>query len=594
MTKPTVFLSYCHQDEVWKDRISGQLQVLGDLLEVWDDRKIGLGEDWFPRLQEAIDQAEVAILIISAAFLNSPFIKREEVPRLLRLRQTNGLTVIPVIASPCVWEAVPWLAAIQCYPKDGRPLSKVRKAQADEDLTGLARKVKELLDESLEYLEANVENRSIEAKSEDRRRMILRTGGGPILEIAQPWDLAQTGWSVVFAPNLDPRVRPALEALLAHRREQATRNGNDFFYRECSYRGESTGEFLKRYGAKPGMMADPNYFPYYILLVGDPESLPYELQSELDVGYAVGRICFDRVDDYAAYARSVVRAENRVLARSKEIVFFGTQHENDPASQQTAQDLVHKLAVSISEQGGPWTVREVLGAHARKEELRSLLEGRETPAFLFTACHGLGLDEGDDRQEDAQGALVCQDWPGPDDEEGVDQGQWFAASDVPEEASLHGLIAFLYSCFSIGTPRSDSYDQTGLGARSIAPRALISRLPQRLLSLQNGGALAVIGHVDRSWTSSFLGSSKGEGIGTILNVLRRLLNGHTVGWAMEYLNQSHAALASMQARLEQDWRNRKEVDRELFADLDLARNDARNFMVFGDPAVRLPGVGEPP
>lgn len=584
MTRPTVFLSYCHKDEVWKDRISGHLRVLGDLLEVWEDRQIGLGENWLPKIQRAIDQARVAILVISKDFLNSPFIKREEVPRLLRLRQTNGLTVIPVIAYPCVWEAVPWLAGIQCYPEDGRALARGSRPKIDEDLANLTRRVRDLLSDKPVV------------KRLDRHRTILRTGGGPISDIDQPWDLSQTGWSVVFAPNLDLRVRSALEALLTHRRGQATRNGNDLYYRECSYLpGESTIEFLIRYGAKPGTVADPNFFPYYVLLVGDPESFPYQFQSELDVNYAVGRIYFDHIDDYAAYARSVVRAEEKWLVRSREVVFFGPEHKNDSASRQTARDLVHRLAESVGEQGGPWTVHEVLGENTGKEKLRSLLGGTETPAFLFTACHGLGLNEEDERQRELQGALVCQDWPGPDDEEGVDEDQWFAARDVSEDASLHGLIAFFYSCYSVGTPRSDSYDLTGFGMlRPIAPQAFVSQLPQRLLSHRGGGALAVIGHIDRSWTSSFSGSSKGEGIGTFLHVVRRLLRGDTVGWAMESLNQSQAALASMQANLEQARRNRKDVDAKLFADLDLARNDMRNFMVFGDPAVRLPGVGEPP
>jgi hypothetical protein len=75
--------------------------------------------------------------------------------------------------------------------------------------------------------------------------------------------------------------------------------------------------------------------------------------------------------------------------------------------------------------------------------------------------------------------------------------------------------------------------------------------------------------------------------------LRRLLSGHTVGWAMEYLNQSYACLATMLGTQEDNLRLEEEVDDELVADLLLLRNDARNFMVFGDPAVRLPGVEGP-
>ena len=41
-TRPTVFLSYSHRDEPWKDRVATALKALelqGEL-EVWDDRRI--------------------------------------------------------------------------------------------------------------------------------------------------------------------------------------------------------------------------------------------------------------------------------------------------------------------------------------------------------------------------------------------------------------------------------------------------------------------------------------------------------------------------------------------------------------------------
>lgn len=453
-----------------------------------------------------------------------------------------------------------------------------------------------------QYLAASIEARdgAVDTKSRPTmyanvpsRKPLLGSGGGPILEVHRPWDLSATGWAVVFAPNLDPRVRLAMEELLEFRRSQATSNGHSHYYKELNYQGESTADFLRRNGAKIGMMADPNHLPYYLLLVGDPESLPFRFQSELDVNYAVGRIYFDQVDDYTAYARNVILTEVRDTPRPREVAFFGTAHKNDPASQLITQELLHKLAESVRELTPTWTVQEAFGAQATKERLRALLGGPETPALLFTACHGLGIDDDDDRQASCQGALVCQDWSGPNDEDGVSANQWFAASDVAEAATLQGLVAFFYSCYSLGTPQHDDFDQTPLGRpRRVAPKAFVSQLPQKLLAHKNGGMLAIIGHVDRSWTSAIEGSPEGEGIGPFRYMLQRLLHGHTVGWAMEYLNQTYASLAAMHGNMEERL-NREGIDRELAAHLWRLRNDARNFMVFGDPAVRLPGVGEP-
>lgn len=144
MPNSTLFLSYSHHDEVWKKRIASHLGVLG-ALEIWDDRKILPGESWLPAIEVALEEARIAILVVSADFLTSRFIQQEEVPRLLKLRQEKGLIVIPVIARPCAWKTIKWLAQIQCFPKDGRALSPLRKAQVENELATLALLVQDKL-----------------------------------------------------------------------------------------------------------------------------------------------------------------------------------------------------------------------------------------------------------------------------------------------------------------------------------------------------------------------------------------------------------------------------------------------------------------
>ena len=138
-----VFISYSHRDESWKDRVVAHLRVLAKRseIDVWDDRAIGAGEDWKARIQEAIDRADTAILLISADFLISPFILEEEVVRILARRRADGLRVIPVIVHPCAWTAVEWLQSIQARPKDARPLSAAPAHEAEGDLAALALEV---------------------------------------------------------------------------------------------------------------------------------------------------------------------------------------------------------------------------------------------------------------------------------------------------------------------------------------------------------------------------------------------------------------------------------------------------------------------
>ena len=103
MTLPTVFISYSHKDEDWKDRLVTHLGVLQReaLLDLWDDRRIGAGEDWYLEIQNAMNAASVAVLMVSANFLTSNFILQEEVPRLLERRDGEGMRIFPVIIRPC-------------------------------------------------------------------------------------------------------------------------------------------------------------------------------------------------------------------------------------------------------------------------------------------------------------------------------------------------------------------------------------------------------------------------------------------------------------------------------------------------------------
>jgi hypothetical protein len=142
----TLFISYSHVDEAWKDRLVKHLRALtGEgRLEIWDDRRIKGGEDWSRAIEDALARARVAVLLISPDFLSSSFIVETEVPLILARREA-GLRVIPVIVRPSAWRAWDWLASIQCRPQDGHPLSQGSEDEIDTALAALALEVRDLL-----------------------------------------------------------------------------------------------------------------------------------------------------------------------------------------------------------------------------------------------------------------------------------------------------------------------------------------------------------------------------------------------------------------------------------------------------------------
>lgn len=417
------------------------------------------------------------------------------------------------------------------------------------------------------------------------------------IEGVDPKNLAEAGWGVVFAHGANPAVREVLEPLLAHRRTQAAAVAEHRYRELADDQGvrpdESKSDFLARQGVGPGPV-DPDKLPYYLLLVGSPEAIPFRFQYHLDVQHAVGRIHFvdgngaDDLDAYANYARTVVAAETEP-PRPRKATFFGVQNPDDKATALSASELVQPLAAQLSDKYPDWEMETLLGAAATKNGLRQVLGGEATPSLLFTASHGMGFPVDDPRQFPHQGAFLCQDWPGPNQHQGnIPQDFYFAADDLGADARPNGLVAFHFACFGAGTPQFDDFAHRAFAQpKPIAPKPFIAALPSRLLGHPNGGALAAVGHVERAWAFSFMWQQTGRQLGVFASALTRLIDGHPIGSALEFFNERYAELATTLSTELEDIKFGKRPDEYALAQMWTAHNDARSYAIIGDPAVRL-------
>ena len=439
-------------------------------------------------------------------------------------------------------------------------------------------------------------NKDLDAFVVEWLKNMWRTLSQPHLGLpffVDPADVGQAGWCVVFHNEEDEAVKKALQPLIDHRTKQVT-DTNKLKILEY-HSGEDWSGWLARHGIGAGNI-DPKKVPFYILLVGSPELIPFSFGHLLDVEYAVGRLHFETAAEYEAYAKSLIDYETSAsVPNSKEAVFFAPRHPFDAATRLSADFLVKPLLHPDPNSGfqpitdyGQFTSRELWGAPATKSALAEAFHpaaDKKPPAFLFTASHGMGWPADHPEQLKSQGALLCQDWPGMGK---ISAQHYFAASDLTADARVHGMIAFHFACYGAGTPARDRFiHQPGQPPPIIAPKPFISALPKKLLTHPKGGALAVIGHVERAWGYSIVTNNAGPQLIPFQNSIGRLLRGEPIGLAMKDFNERYAALSTNLSDLHEKIGFGLQVSDSVLASTWIERNDAEGYVVLGDPAVRL-------
>jgi hypothetical protein len=142
LIRDKVFFSYSHKDHDWLQQLKEFLApaIRAGLLSEWDDTQIQPGAQWRDEIQTALSTAKVAVLLVSAGFLDSEFITSEELPTLLQAAKDDGVVIFPVIVDHCLYD----FSALKDYQAANdvsKPLMALEGAERSEELTKVARKI---------------------------------------------------------------------------------------------------------------------------------------------------------------------------------------------------------------------------------------------------------------------------------------------------------------------------------------------------------------------------------------------------------------------------------------------------------------------
>lgn len=349
--------------------------------------------------------------------------------------------------------------------------------------------------------------------------------------------------------------------------------------------------------------------PGYLLVLGRPDQVSFELQQVLTSGFSVGRVGFDTDAGYEAYIDKLLRRE-RAPAQVPRAVYF-TARDGTPATEFGHRMLMQPCIADAEEQraAGRFVTSEIatIDDEDPARAVDRLLAAAAGPGVLFSCSHGTGAPRdgwsSPDQRRALQGALC------------VGRGQRLETSLVAEAPFVPGGMWLMFACFGAGTPKYSAYhpwlarlrdqgeydDDLSSVLASLPGEAdppFIAALPQAVLANPDG-PLAIIGHLDLAWSYGFQDidkMSRGARHRRFHELVAQLVKGSRMGLAlggslMRARNQVQTELtiaAVAEARGGQDM----SAQRAVLGHRWMVLQDLDGYIALGDPAARL-AVAEP-
>jgi hypothetical protein len=414
------------------------------------------------------------------------------------------------------------------------------------------------------------------------RRGYDQHSSGPPPDAPDPVPASPEGqWAVLLTESCphDGEVEQALGPLVAHRGGEVIRIAN-----------MDPAHFVQGW-LQPRF--NDGSLPRYLLICDTFENFPIEFQFILNAVGVTGRVWFPDVSDLQAYVDKVLRLE-RAPGRTAD----GSTVASPVDDSVTFADRMNIIdPILSSPDAAGLHLRPLLGADFSKPRL---LEQASTSRFLALYCHGLGLTRAEwEVRSELHGSFVLR-FETQLDEDLLTPGEVADCDFVP------GGIIFTPACMGGGTVTNSDYcawvDPRGL-ADYMGGRTEISAISRAMLASPEGPA-AVVAHFDVSMAGSapmYNPMSQEYDLQRLLHgqFFRHLAEGATVGsatnpfrWAagayyaqaiyvFGQLTGSNSYLGTSGVR--------KTVGMAVNSmnQYHVIATDMRNFLILGDPAVRL-------
>src|SRR5215813_5839494 len=120
----SIFFSYARKDEHLCSALENHLASLKNqgLIASWYAYKISAGKEQAQEVENALSQARIILLLISADFLASEYCFSVEVKQAMERHHSRTARVIPILLRPSNYQGTPF-EELQPLPTNGKPVT---------------------------------------------------------------------------------------------------------------------------------------------------------------------------------------------------------------------------------------------------------------------------------------------------------------------------------------------------------------------------------------------------------------------------------------------------------------------------------------
>jgi hypothetical protein len=350
--------------------------------------------------------------------------------------------------------------------------------------------------------------------------------------------------------------------------------------------------------------------PGYLLVLGGPEQVSFELQQALAFEFNVGRLGFSADPDkrhearYEAYVEKLLRAERAPEGAARATYF--TVRDGTAATELGHRMLMQPCIADAEAQraAGRFPVSE-LAAIEEHDPVRAAdrwlaAAAGVGPGVLFSCSHGVGAPRDGWKKPELRRELQGAPCLGG--------GQHLEAEVLARSPFVPNGVWLMFACFGAGTPRISAYHHWlrrlqahGEHADDLAPvkaslpgdgePPFLAKAAQAALA-NPAGPLAIISHLDLAWSYGFCDlekMSQGERHRRFYEVVAQLVKGTRVGLAMDSLRSERSKVrAEIMAAVDAEARGEAMEDHQArLGHRWMMLQDLDGYVALGDPAARL-------